>query len=44
MRLATPFCWSSVRGGRGGYTSLLLGSVSYECVLHAPCPVVIVRG
>jgi nucleotide-binding universal stress UspA family protein len=30
--------------GHGGVMGTLLGSVSLQCVTHAPCPVVVVRG
>jgi nucleotide-binding universal stress UspA family protein len=29
--------------GHGGFTGLLLGSVSQQCAIHAACPVVIVH-
>jgi nucleotide-binding universal stress UspA family protein len=29
--------------GRGGFTGMLLGSTSHQCVQHASCPVVVIR-
>ncbi len=30
--------------GLGGFPGMLLGSVSQNCINHAPCPVVVIRG
>lgn len=30
--------------GHGGFSGMLVGSVSIHCVTHASCPVVVVRG
>jgi nucleotide-binding universal stress UspA family protein len=29
--------------GRGEFRGLLLGSVALHCVVHAPCPVLVIR-
>ena len=36
-------CWSSGRAAEVGVRGLVLGSVSQQCVHHAPCPIVVVR-
>jgi nucleotide-binding universal stress UspA family protein len=30
--------------GHGGFTGMLLGSVSHHVIAHAPCPVVVIHG
>jgi len=30
--------------GLGGFAELVLGSTAHQCVLHAPCPVAVLRG
>jgi len=30
--------------GHGGFASMVIGSVSLQCVLHARCPVLVLRG
>lgn len=30
--------------GLGGFPGMLMGSVSQNCIHHAPCPVVVIRG
>ena len=30
--------------GLGGFPGMLVGSVSQNCIHHAPCPVVVIRG
>jgi nucleotide-binding universal stress UspA family protein len=44
VRIATPVDLLVVGSrGHGGFASLLLGSVSQQCIHHAACPVVVVR-